>query len=209
MPSCSRRQPTSRQCGTPAGAPLYPVARMRLSFTATAPTLRLVHVERPLTRYVMFIKYSGHGIRCIKHPPIYSGQCTGGRAKCQVVVLVPFAVMPRQAVLAALVVYRKSTLPPPLACLPCLTAKNPNTAGRSLLPCCRVRLRWRLWSSNPSRARCFLPYGIPRPARQSPCFSQNRGFAKGGAVLCALARCFHQRPPPRKNRPDVCPLAGK
>jgi len=37
--------------------------------------------------------------------------------------------MPRQAVLAALVVYRKSTLPPPLACLPCLTAKKSQHGG--------------------------------------------------------------------------------
>ena len=37
-----------------------------------------------------------------------------------------FAVMLRQAAFAALVVYHKSTLPSPLTCLPCLTAKYPN-----------------------------------------------------------------------------------
>ena len=42
----SRRQPTSLQCGTSRGAPLYPVARRVFSLTRTAPTLRRRQVER-------------------------------------------------------------------------------------------------------------------------------------------------------------------
>src|SRR5512137_1129331 len=52
------RQPTSSQCFSPAGAPLYPVARILLSFTRTAPTLRLMHVDLLDTSRVMSIKYS-------------------------------------------------------------------------------------------------------------------------------------------------------
>ena len=37
-----------------------------------------------------------------------------------------FAVMLRQATFAALVTYRKSMLPSPRTCLPCLTAKYHN-----------------------------------------------------------------------------------
>src|SRR5437870_12262925 len=51
------RQPTSVQCGRPAGAPLYPVARMFLSRTMTAPTLARVQVERSATCRVMVMKY--------------------------------------------------------------------------------------------------------------------------------------------------------
>src|SRR5207244_9919446 len=51
------RQPTSVQCGRPAGAPLYPVARMFLSRTMTAPTLARVQVERSATCRVIVMKY--------------------------------------------------------------------------------------------------------------------------------------------------------
>src|SRR5512139_4128298 len=58
-PESALRQPTSSQCFSPAGAPLYPVARTRLSFTRTAPTLRLRHVDLLDTSRVMPMKYSG------------------------------------------------------------------------------------------------------------------------------------------------------
>src|SRR5262245_50639842 len=45
------------QWGIPAGAPLYPVARMFLSRTITAPTFARVHVERSATSRVMVRKY--------------------------------------------------------------------------------------------------------------------------------------------------------
>src|SRR4030042_329837 len=53
------RQPTSSQCLRPAGAPLYPVARILLSFTRMAPTLRLRHVDLLETSLVMSMKYTG------------------------------------------------------------------------------------------------------------------------------------------------------
>src|SRR5215208_6962469 len=40
------RHPTSSQWGIPEGLPLYPVVRMRLSRTITAPTARRGQVER-------------------------------------------------------------------------------------------------------------------------------------------------------------------
>src|ERR1043166_97168 len=51
------RQPTSVQCGMPAGAPLEPVARIFLSRTITAPTLARLQVERSATSRVIVRKY--------------------------------------------------------------------------------------------------------------------------------------------------------
>src|SRR6184192_940867 len=68
------RQPTSRQCGIPAGAPLYPVARMFLSRTNTAPTLARLQVERSATWRVMSMKYWSHDGRSLiaLGPPVSS-----------------------------------------------------------------------------------------------------------------------------------------
>src|SRR5829696_7160005 len=52
------RHPTSSQWGIPEGLPLYPVVRMRLSRTITAPTARRGHVERVATSCAMRMKYS-------------------------------------------------------------------------------------------------------------------------------------------------------
>src|SRR5918997_471598 len=52
------RHPTSSQCGSPEGLPLYPVVRMRLSRTITAPTASRGHVERVATSWAMRMKYS-------------------------------------------------------------------------------------------------------------------------------------------------------
>src|SRR5918994_2389860 len=58
-PSTSRiRHPTSSQWGIPEGLPLYPVVRMRLSRTITAPTASRGHVERVATSCAMRMKYS-------------------------------------------------------------------------------------------------------------------------------------------------------
>src|SRR5579863_7796145 len=46
------------QCRRPAGAPLYPVAKMRLSLTMTAPTDLRLQVEREATARAMLTKYS-------------------------------------------------------------------------------------------------------------------------------------------------------
>jgi hypothetical protein len=59
MEEFSLRQPASAQCFNPAGAPLYPVARILLSFTRIAPTLRLRHVDLFATSLVIAMKYSG------------------------------------------------------------------------------------------------------------------------------------------------------
>src|SRR5215212_9567331 len=52
------RHPTSSQWGIPEGLPLYPVVRMRLSRTITAPTASRGHVERVATSCAMRMKYS-------------------------------------------------------------------------------------------------------------------------------------------------------
>src|SRR5215217_1487899 len=52
------RQPTSSQWGIPEGLPLYPVVRIRLSRTITAPTARRGQVERVATSCAMRMKYS-------------------------------------------------------------------------------------------------------------------------------------------------------
>src|SRR5215469_18370399 len=50
----------------PMGAPLYPVARMRLSLTITAPTERREQVARVATARVIAMKYSSHeGRSCV------------------------------------------------------------------------------------------------------------------------------------------------
>src|ERR687894_1471984 len=54
------RHPTSSQCGIPEGLPLYPVVRILLSRTTTAPTARRGQVERVATSWAMRIKYSSH-----------------------------------------------------------------------------------------------------------------------------------------------------
>src|SRR5215218_5384838 len=54
------RQPTSSQWGIPEGLPLYPVVRIRLSRTITAPTARRGQVERVATSCAMRMKYSSH-----------------------------------------------------------------------------------------------------------------------------------------------------
>src|SRR5215210_1136056 len=54
------RHPTSSQWGIPEGLPLYPVVRMRLSRTMTAPTASRGHVERVATSCAMRMKYSSH-----------------------------------------------------------------------------------------------------------------------------------------------------
>src|SRR5918994_4348321 len=60
-PSTSRiRHPTSSQWGIPEGLPLYPVVRMRLSRTITAPTASRGQVERVATSCAMRMKYSSH-----------------------------------------------------------------------------------------------------------------------------------------------------
>ena len=46
---------------------MYPVERTLLSLTMTAPTLRLMHVERDETRRAMFMKYSSLEGLCIPH----------------------------------------------------------------------------------------------------------------------------------------------
>jgi hypothetical protein len=51
------------QCGKPAGAPLYPVARIRRSRTRTAPTFRLRQVERSATSAAISVKYSSQLFR--------------------------------------------------------------------------------------------------------------------------------------------------
>src|SRR5579872_233530 len=51
-------QPTSVQCGTPLGAPLYPVVRMRRSRVNTQPTAARGHVERVATVRAICMKYS-------------------------------------------------------------------------------------------------------------------------------------------------------
>src|SRR5918994_7926660 len=58
-PSTSRiRHPTSSQWGIPEGLPLYPVVRMRLSRTITAPTASRGQVERVATSCAIRMKYS-------------------------------------------------------------------------------------------------------------------------------------------------------
>src|SRR5215210_1532664 len=52
------RHPTSSQWGIPEGLPLYPVVRIRLSRTITAPTASRGHVERVATSCAMRMKYS-------------------------------------------------------------------------------------------------------------------------------------------------------
>src|ERR671916_3462095 len=60
-PSTMRiRHPTSSQWGIPEGEPLYPVVRMRLSRTITAPTASRGHVERVATSCEIRMKYSSH-----------------------------------------------------------------------------------------------------------------------------------------------------
>src|SRR5918911_3691989 len=60
-PSTTRmRHPTSSQCGIPEGLPLYPVVRILLSRTTTAPTARRGQVERVATSWAMRMKYSSH-----------------------------------------------------------------------------------------------------------------------------------------------------
>src|ERR687886_2968043 len=54
------RHPTSSQWGMPEGLPLYPVVRIRLSRTITAPTARRGQVERVATSCAMRMKYSSH-----------------------------------------------------------------------------------------------------------------------------------------------------
>ena len=64
IPLSSLKQPSSRQSLTPEGAPLYPVVRMRLSLTMTAPTWCRLHVERSATRKAILAKYSSQGSLC-------------------------------------------------------------------------------------------------------------------------------------------------
>src|SRR5580692_1083324 len=59
----SIRCPSSSQCGRPRIEPLYPVARMILSRTTTAPTNLRSQVERVATSRAMFMKYSSHETR--------------------------------------------------------------------------------------------------------------------------------------------------
>src|ERR687894_503063 len=54
------RHPTSSQCGIPEGLPLYPVVRILLSRTTTAPTARRGQVERVATSWAIRMKYSSH-----------------------------------------------------------------------------------------------------------------------------------------------------
>ena len=56
--SSLKHLPISKQLLTPLGAPLYPVVSILLSLTIIAPTLRLRHVEREATVFVMETKYS-------------------------------------------------------------------------------------------------------------------------------------------------------
>src|SRR3990172_3171081 len=77
MPSFSRRHPRSAQCSTPEGAPLYPVARIFLSFTITAPTCLRRQVARRFTRCAISMKYSFQDGRFINH------ECKVQSAKCK------------------------------------------------------------------------------------------------------------------------------
>src|SRR5919202_5555633 len=52
------RHPTSSQWGIPEGLPLYPVVRIRLSRTISAPTASRGHVERVATSWAIRMKYS-------------------------------------------------------------------------------------------------------------------------------------------------------
>src|ERR671932_46477 len=54
------RHPISSQWGIPEGLPLYPVVRILLSRTTTAPTARRGQVERVATSWAMRMKYSSH-----------------------------------------------------------------------------------------------------------------------------------------------------
>src|SRR3990172_6482813 len=82
MPSFSRRHPRSAQCSTPEGAPLYPVARIFLSFTITAPTSLRRHVARRFTRCAISMKYSSQEGRVM-----ISQRCTMHDARCMLPVV--------------------------------------------------------------------------------------------------------------------------
>ena len=58
--SFSRMHPTSAQCGTPRGAPLYPAVSCCLSFAITAPTFRLQQVARFAHVYETSMKTSSN-----------------------------------------------------------------------------------------------------------------------------------------------------
>src|SRR5512137_1897150 len=54
------------QCSSREGAPLYPVAKIFLSLTRTAPTCMRRQVERLATRWVISMKYSSQLGRVIR-----------------------------------------------------------------------------------------------------------------------------------------------
>src|SRR5215831_16805534 len=60
----SMTQPTSEQCGSPRIEPLYPVERIVLSRTITAPTCLRGQVDRVETCRAMFMKYVCQSTRC-------------------------------------------------------------------------------------------------------------------------------------------------
>src|SRR4028118_1876822 len=59
-PPARRGPPPWSRGGGPEGAPLWPVVRMRLSRTITAPTASRGHVERVATSCEILMKYSSH-----------------------------------------------------------------------------------------------------------------------------------------------------
>jgi hypothetical protein len=58
-------QPTSSQCGRPGSEPLYPVDRIVLSRTITAPTCFRGQVERVAAWWAMFMKYVCQSTRAV------------------------------------------------------------------------------------------------------------------------------------------------
>src|SRR5512132_151238 len=71
--------PTSLQCGSPRIDPLYPVERIVLSRTSTAPPCLRSQVARVATTRAMFMKYSSQLTRSSIGPPGAGHRTVGGR----------------------------------------------------------------------------------------------------------------------------------
>src|SRR5512142_1669349 len=71
--------PTSLQCGRPRIDPLYPVERIVLSRTSTAPTCLRSQVARVATTRAMFMKYSSQLTRSSIVPPGAGHRTVGSR----------------------------------------------------------------------------------------------------------------------------------
>ena len=113
------------------------------------------------------------------------------------------------------------TLPSSRPCIPCLTPKYPRQAGMGLF-CRDAASGSTCGSGRPSasavQACCEIAVlYLPVCARQSPCFSQNRGFVKGAQPLYDLIWRFFRHLTPKlpagprrqKNRPKISPLPGE